>query len=204
MADEFLYPADGGVLRIAFRQGGEFAVHVAMQTARPPDDAGEIEIGNDPDGPLLDFIAGAHQCGRGKAARLVALYAAHNQHGAIALTEADGNEVQRGGGRFPGSDIRCEAWAEAQSKTAQQPDPEQGGAERRHHEDLTGGVPRKATFRNPAPGAARRGHGDPFRRAGDRPEASARRWTDRSSGWIPHPADNTRPSPCSGSARSRW
>ena len=94
MADQLLDAAHCGEFRIAFVQAGEFAVHVPVQAARALDDAGEIEVGHHPDGPFLDVIAGRQQGGGGETARLFALDAAHHQHDACRVAQADGGEIQ--------------------------------------------------------------------------------------------------------------
>lgn len=79
--DDALQTAHRGVFGIVFPQGGELAVHVAVESARPLDDAGEIEIGNHQHGAPVITVMGGQQRSGGKTARLIALNAAHDEDG---------------------------------------------------------------------------------------------------------------------------
>ena len=98
--DDALQTAHRGVFGIAFPQGGELAVHVAVESARPLDDAGEIEIGNHQHGAPVITVMGGQQRSGGKTARLIALNAAHDEDGrAFARAVRGESEIQRRGQR---------------------------------------------------------------------------------------------------------
>ena len=76
---------DCRIFRIVARNGCEFPIQVTMNPTAAFDNTDEVQIGDNPDISLVDFITGDEKGGRIEPARLVTLYAANDQHGASRM-----------------------------------------------------------------------------------------------------------------------
>ena len=116
--DQGLDAAHSGIFRILGAEGGEFAVHVAVQPARTLDNGRKVEVGHNAQSALAEAVTGGQERGGGKTAGFVALDTPHHQHHRRSPAQLGHGEIGRGGRRGDGEQVAGGQAGRAEAKKA--------------------------------------------------------------------------------------